>query len=471
MRKHFFFLGITVLCLSSATAMAASCFFASDGMAMVGGKRTFIIGLYENPEEDAVLQRVANSGFNLVQSKPDSAALDRLHQHDLWAWINTGMAINLSHDIENRKEQLTKLADDYAAHPALLVWEVPDEALWNCWHRAMQWRSSGEWEALKALAKEKGDETLQKLLPLEQQAVRQLRNAGKYAEAEARADALWEKLGTRSPRVGEGLADAALRVKKMGAGMLQGYRYLQKLDQAHPVWMNHAPRNQLEQLTYFGRAADIVGCDIYPVPPCRFVRHSDLQDQMLSSVGAYTQRMQASVPGKPVWMVLQAFGWGDIQPDRSEEIREILRRPSLSETRFMAFDAIVHGARGLLYWGTMAIEKDSPLFDELLAFSRELAQYQPVLAAPDADINYTWHIEESYGSLEKTIAVLPKQLQDNVWWIVVNESQEPLTYTLQGLEAYEGTVYKDAYSDDSAKVQKGTLKLTLPPEKVHLLHP
>ena len=147
----------------------------------------------------------------------------------------------------------------------------------------------------------------------------------------------------------------------MCAGMIEGYKRLRQLDPAHPVWMNHAPRNQVAQLAAFNQGADIVGCDIYPVPFTTKVGHSDLAERTAAAVGAYTERMQQSAPGKPVWMVLQGCGWGDIQPQRTDEERKELRRPNWKETRFMAYDAIVRGARGILYWGTHAIEKDSKL--------------------------------------------------------------------------------------------------------------
>src|SRR5690606_26326563 len=128
-------------------------------------------------------------------------------------------------------------------------------------------------------------------------------------------------------------------------GMREGYSLLRTLDPKHPVWMNHAPRNQIAQLMAFNDAADIVGCDIYPVPFSADNGHSDIGLRTIASVGAYTDRMQESAPGKPVWMVLQGFGWSDIQPER----KEFMRRPEGHETRFMAYDAIVHGARGILY--------------------------------------------------------------------------------------------------------------------------
>ena len=50
----------------------------------------------------------------------------------------------------------------------------------------------------------------------------------------------------------------------------------------------------------------------------------------------------------------------------------------------MAYDAIVHGARGILYWGTAYTKRDGTLWGDLLKLVRELADLQRVLSAPDA---------------------------------------------------------------------------------------
>jgi hypothetical protein len=193
--------------------------------------------------------------------------------------------------------------------------------------------------------------------------------------------------------------------------------------------MNHAPRNTIPQLARFGLAADVVGCDIYPVPATGAAGHSDLADRTLSSVGAYTDRMQASAPGKPVWMVLQGFGWNDIRAEDAPDDPK-RRRPKPEESRFMAYDAIVRGARGLLYWGTFKVEKDSLFWGELLALVKELNGLQAVLSAPDAGAVMQVPLEPSYGSLDRGVLALPKETDTGTWYIVVNESPYTLTYRL-----------------------------------------
>ena len=135
--------GITVTLLAmilSVTALSLDSAFGGSGallnkerMLMVNGQPRFLLGLYENPKDDAVIKEAVESGFNLIQCSPDIAALDRLHQAGVMAWVNLGGALDLSNDVTNRCQQLTDTVQRVKYHPALLVWEGPDEILWNNW--------------------------------------------------------------------------------------------------------------------------------------------------------------------------------------------------------------------------------------------------------------------------------------------------------------------------------------------------
>lgn len=441
MRIHLSILMLAV-CLTAHTAYAVECTFDTDRMALIAGQRTFILGLYENPADDALLDQVAKAGFNLVQAQPTVESLDRLKAKGLLAWVNTGGAIDFSTKEDPRSAYLDELVGALKEHPALAVWEVPDEALWNVWYSPVLARIEKEPGELAKRLETLEDAEKQTTLRAKLAESAQLRAANLHLEADAIADGIWEALEETPPYRGISLVNAPTEENRLRKGLLEGYLHLKGTDPAHPVWMNHAPRNTIPQLARFGLAADVVGCDIYPVP-AGVAGHSDLADRTLASVGAYTDRMQASAPEKPVWMVLQGFGWNDIraedQPDDPTR-----RRPKPAETRFMAFDAIVHGARGLLYWGTYKVEKDSPFWAELLATVQELYSLQDVLSAPDAGAVLQVPVEPTYGSLDRGVLALPKETAEGIWYLVVNESPYTLTYRLP-VGAGEGTwqVYPD----------------------------
>ncbi len=458
------------LWLGLGAAHAATLKIAPDRMAVANGERTFILGLYEYPKTPETLQQAAEAGFNLINVS-DERGLDALSAAGIWGWMNTGMNLDLSESTAERTAALGKMVGTAGKHSALLVWEVPDEALWNCWYGAQQWRWGEEPKQLRALIDALTDKALAESLNADLAQSRTLRSNGEWAAAEQLADGIWQKLGKTSPMPGYGLSNAAERAAKMCGGMEAGYARLRALDPEHPVWMNHAPRNQIAQLAAFDRAADIVGCDIYPVPFAPEVGHSDLAERTAAAVGAYTDRMQEAAPGKPVWMVLQGFGWGDIQPEKSEAERKKLRRPTLEESRFMAYDAIVHGARGLLYWGTAYIEKDSTLWADLLTLARELKGLQPVLSAEDAQLPVSAGFEPTLGSVDRGIRVLPKSVGGKVWFIVVNEFTDALQCRLTGLASLEGAQYADTQTGRQCAVAGGLLRLPIRGQSVQVLRP
>lgn len=456
---------------SLLSAKASDVSIEPDKMLSVHGKRMFILGLYENPSDEKELERAVKAGFNLFRASPDTKALDRLQAHHVYAWVNTGMAIDLSEEQELREARLISLIQEVGSHPALLVLEVPDEALWNCWHEAITWRREQEPQQQHALIMSISDETQRRALLEQYEQVQAYYHDARYKDAEALADSIWRAMDKEPPRAGFGLANAQERAEKMCVGMVAGYKKIKELKANLSVWMNHAPRNQIEQLAAFNDAADIVGCDIYPVPLHPKLGHSDLKNRSMSCVGDYTQRMQQAAPGKPVWMVLQGFGWGDIQPEQSETLRKELRRPTKEETRFMAFNAIVKGARGILYWGTHAVEKDSMFYNQLLEVISELNDLQEILSAPDTNLALRITYQPTFGSVDRNVVVLPKDHGNYPWLIVVNEWTDPLCYTLHGLYAYEGIMYRDRYSGKETTVSQGKLTLSIHPESVHVLEP
>jgi hypothetical protein len=264
----------------------------------------------------------------------------------------------------------------------------------------------------------------------------------------------------KSPKPDLLMTTAPARAKELADGLLAGYELIRRMDPVRPVWINHAPRNTIADLAYFNRAANIVGCDIYPVPEVPQNGHSDLANRRISCVGDYTYRMQAAAPAKPVWMVLQGFGWHDLR-EGSSQPPETGRRPTYDETRFMAYDAIVHGAKGILYWGTHSVEKPSPFWTDLTRVARELSQLHPILAAPRETLSAQIVIEPTPHSADKGIALLAKRLGNDVALIVVNEFQAPLTFTVSPLPFPDGTVLRDIAGSRTVTVENRQLRYRL----------
>jgi hypothetical protein len=133
--------------------------------------------------------------------------------------------------------------------------------------------------------------------------------------------------------------------KKPVEPLVRAYEIIKEVDPNHPVVIIHAPRGTVESLRKYNGTGDIIGADIYPIgyPPGR---HSTLTNKEISLVGDHTRILMEVAEGKkPVWMVLQISWSGVLQPGKT------LRMPTFPEERFMTYEAIINGARGLLYFG------------------------------------------------------------------------------------------------------------------------
>ena len=450
-------LAVAIHALNFASA-APSSLLSKERMLLVNGQPRFLLGLYENPKDDAVLKEAIEAGFNLIQCSAEVAALDRVQRFGGMAWVNVGGALDLSQNATSNHKQLADTVRRVGKHPALLVWEGPDEILWNNWWGTME-RIRPELETMRTAGEGKAE--LQSLARL----ARDMFERGLYLDFEIVRAEFWRQAGQPSPNPGVRMDDAVARVCQSGEGITAGIRELRKLDSRHAIWLNHAPRNSLEDLYLYNRAADMVGCDIYPAPANLTVGHSDLLDMSLTSVGAYTRRMQQAAPGKACAMVLLGFGWRDLKekPKDNETAVGIGRRPSWAESRFMAYEAIIHGANAILYWGTAymkPMEDDgSPvsgrprLWHDLLRVARELRALEPALVAPSLKAPIVRQAE-TFGSIDgRGIRCSVRRAGEDFVVLVVNETDNGLTFSLADLpeKLNSRTLYR-LYSPEARQV-------------------
>jgi len=443
----------SALCLCPREAWAEVS-FDTDGMLLVNGERFFPVGIYELPEGDE-LKDIADAGFNLIKASADAGSLDRAASVGLKSWIPLGGNMDVRDDAG--REKLVGIVERLKDHPALLVWEGPDEPLWNVWYSTHGWMYGGQVKAFRDRIKAAREANA---APGADKLFREYRAAldvADYASAEAAAAKLWELLGEPPPKPDMLMSTAPERAKALADGLHAGYAAIREADPAHPVWLNHAPRNTIPDLAYFNRAAEIVGCDIYPVPH-QSTGHSDLVNKRLSCVGDYTDRMQASAPGKAVWMVLQGFGWRDLREEKPEDKAEG-RRPRYHETRFMAFDAIVHGADAVLYWGTHYIDKPSPFWTDLKRMVGELDELQDVLAARTMDLHV--ELNPTLNSADRGVVAIAKRARGKTFIIAVNEFQDPLGCTLSGVPVADGASLRDTKTGSVVTVHGGEVSCFL----------
>lgn len=112
---------------------------------------------------------------------------------------------------------------------------------------------------------------------------------------------------------------------------------VKELDSSHAWLTIQAPKGTIADLAPYSAVTDFHGVDVYPVRLAR-------KDPDLHAVGRWTETIRRATPNRAVFMTLQicfAGAWNGstyILPTRVQE-------------RFMIYDAIVHGARGLVFYG------------------------------------------------------------------------------------------------------------------------
>lgn len=345
----------------------------------------FPIGFYEMPKTEADLRAMAAAGVNLVRCR-DRDDLDRARAAGLMGWISLTVQ-------QGATEALRNLVVSVADHPALAVWEGPDEIVWTFTAYSFLKKSAGftreDWN-------------------------NQTPKAAGYAR---------EQASMILPKLRDGI------------------RLVRELDTLQrPFWINEAADSDMQYVRHYIDSIDITGCDYYAVRSTG----TDLQ-----SVGRLVHRWDAIGRGKPVWMVLQAFSWHTANPERTRLY------PSFEQSRFMAYDAIVNGAKGICYWGSEQI--DDPRFREsLYALTLELSKISPLLvAAPVEDIQVRI-VSDLFDRPGRGVRALLRQRDSNFLLVLVNEdSHRHLGVDVTGLEALEGRTFDLLYGSETALVDRG----------------
>jgi hypothetical protein len=418
--------------IASLSTQAAPTTLDPDGGLRLNGKRWFPLGMYAIPKDASGFQRISKAGFNLVRSGPTKENLDQIQQAGLQAWIPLGGHSELRD--ATQAAQLDALISPLKDHPALAIWELPDEALWNVNYAVQEafWAERGQ--ILPAIREQEAagkDVSALKNLYRELVASEAVGDPqgmeGKLAELKKQ---VFPPEKTFPPRR---LLTASLEEQKaLYQRLLNGYQTLRRVDPNHLVWQNHAPRNSIDLLARHADYCDLIGCDIYPYPSGYTTGHSDLANRNLSSVGDYTDRFRRLAPDKGVLMVLQGFGWRNLNPvQEAFNETEMGKPPRYLASRFMAYDAIVRGANGICYWGTEYPDEQDTAFRGLAPVVRELASLHDFLAEPVSPLPLAIEQTPSWSSLDRGVLCSARRLGNDWLLIFVNELDGPQTVQVE----------------------------------------
>jgi hypothetical protein len=329
----------------------------NDGMLMIGGKRRFMLGLYDLPKVPEPWQEARAAGFELVHVGASAEDFAHARKAGLRTWLTLGSIKEKSRAAD--EERIRRIVDQFRDDPALLFWETEDEPAY-----------------------------------------------------------IWKSF---APRVS---ADQ----------IIQTHDFVKTLDPAHPLYLNHAPTNLESTLRQYNLGAEIIATDIYPVIPHGIReeyalwpdgQHGDLLNTTISQVGTYAAKMRRIAgPSRAVFMVLQAFAWENLR--RKERDPRMVLYPDVSQMRSMAYQSVIHGANGLLFWGLASTPAMAPVWNNLRTVAGELARLAPELAARPTDLRLRIEYHDTGHSLDRGIEWTARPSEEGVLLLCANADRNPI---------------------------------------------
>ncbi len=375
---------------------------AHAGFIIKDGKSMFPIGCYELPKDDAELEKMARAGMNLVRCR-NRSDLDRVASVGMFGWMVIPMQQGASDAVRKRIESVV-------THPALAIWEGPDEVVHNFTAFSGLYRTKKIYKSPDAWRK-------------------QALEAVAYSEEQGR-------------QIIPKLHEAITLIRTLDPDKRQ-------------IWINEAAQSDLKFVRQYIDHIDITGCDIYPVKA---------DSQNVTIIGDATERWKkVGRNSKPVWMVLQAFSWNELGDYYGHKT---VAYPSFAESRFMAYDAIVHGARGILYWGSHYI-KSGEFRQSLYALTSELAALQPFLVANEYLRTRVAVVELELDSSTRGVRLSVRRVGQEWIVILVNEDdQSYLGVEVTGLDELDGRTLELLYGSEKVTVNRGELITRIKPLEV-----
>lgn len=226
---------------------------------------------------------------------------------------------------------------------------------------------------------------------------------------------------------------------------IEAYPLIKELDPNHLMYMNHAPTNLVKTMQAYNPGTDAVACDIYPVNPGGLRpqyalfedgHQGDLNNQTISQVGEYVDKMRrVTGPSRPLLMVLQAFAWEALRKEDRDESKVLY--PTWEQSRFMAFQSLIKGANGIIYWGSHSMPQPSEAWTGIKRVTRETADLAPILSARTSGFEPTVEYREIGHSVDDGVQWLVKEHDGALYVFTCNAYRYPCRATLGGFSEWK----------------------------------
>jgi hypothetical protein len=256
---------------------------------------------------------------------------------------------------------------------------------------------------------------------------------------------------------------------------IKAFNFIKKYDPNHLLYMNHAPVNLESTLREYNGGTDIVACDIYPVIPEGIKpmfalfpngEQGDLSNTSISQVGEYANKMRrVAGPNRPVFMVLQGFAWEMLRKEADRDSSKILF-PTLFQNRFMAYNAIIHGANGIVYWGTSYTPQPSEFWTDLKKVTNEVSSISHIISSKNSAFTVNKKYHEMGHSVDAGIEILVKNIQNKLYLITANADKNPVKITLGDVEGFNTCTV--LFENRQIDIRQNSITDTYKPFDVHI---
>ncbi|MEK7396400.1 MAG: hypothetical protein AAB116_05645, partial [Candidatus Poribacteria bacterium] len=212
----------------------------------------------------------------------------------------------------------------------------------------------------------------------------------------------------------------------------------------HPTWI---VIYQVNELRSYLDTTDIIGTDPYPI-----------SKKPIAMVGEWTKLTRKSAgTNKAVWMVPQAHNLGLYSKEKQDS-------PTFEQMRCMAYQCLVNGANGLIFYSYPDLKRDPSGFEsrwnDVKRLGTEIKSLIPILLSTEA------RPKVQLLSGAKNIHFSAKYYDGKLYIMAVNSSDQPQNADFVISEEVKSV--KILFEDRTVNMEKYHLKDTFSPIAVHV---
>jgi hypothetical protein len=269
-------------------------------------------------------------------------------------------------------------------------------------------------------------------------------------------------------------------------GSRKGYQLVKREDPHHPMlvveWPGAASRFHL-----WKGIGDVFATDLYPIPRER--KYGPLPNHDITQMRDYLQALRKAHGDRPLLLVLQAWAWEPLKDGEHGY-------PTPQESRFMAYQAVIHGAKGLHYYGQLhctrpnsaaglsSEAKDASVnkaefercrdlnrrfWDKHRSFFQELAEASRIFVLADAKPAASPVLRAELSSTRPSIEILAKQSDKAVYLLTANADSRKGAATFRLPESMRSLSEMHVlFENRRIAVKEGTFTDDFDPYAVHV---